>query len=253
MSAGTGPLRAIETSYAGCRFRSRLEARWAVFFDALGITWQYEPQGYDIPRAGWYLPDFWLPAQELWIEVKGVLSSRAELEKLIYASRYLPGAIAGTYPAEGYSDGPVTGGGLVVLGQVPLVRQGWLAWHRGYRFQEEGSGHCPPGHYWTATWFFQRGKLNLFQPEGIDLGTDGALSLSLNSPSVSKFDAHTDSDECWDRWGLGADAAAAQAYQDARSARFEHGESGVSVQPRAAGREPGRERWQFGGPERWTR
>lgn len=31
-------IKAIETSYAGCRFRSRLEARWAVFFDTLGIA-----------------------------------------------------------------------------------------------------------------------------------------------------------------------------------------------------------------------
>jgi hypothetical protein len=28
-------IKAIETSYKGYRFRSRLEARWAVFFDAL--------------------------------------------------------------------------------------------------------------------------------------------------------------------------------------------------------------------------
>jgi hypothetical protein len=35
-----------------------LEARWAVFFDALGIEWEYEPQGYDLGELGWYLPDF---------------------------------------------------------------------------------------------------------------------------------------------------------------------------------------------------
>ena len=43
---------AIETLYAGCRFRSRLEARWAVAFNALGIEWMYEPQGYEIDVAG---------------------------------------------------------------------------------------------------------------------------------------------------------------------------------------------------------
>jgi hypothetical protein len=31
-------LQAIETFYRGYRFRSRLEARWAVLFDALGIV-----------------------------------------------------------------------------------------------------------------------------------------------------------------------------------------------------------------------
>lgn len=49
--------RAIETEYAGCRFRSRLEARWAVFFDQLKIEWEHEPDGFATP-AGRYLPDF---------------------------------------------------------------------------------------------------------------------------------------------------------------------------------------------------
>ena len=39
-------LKAIETEYKGYRFRSRLEARWAVFFDACGVKWEYEPEGY---------------------------------------------------------------------------------------------------------------------------------------------------------------------------------------------------------------
>lgn len=64
-------IKAIETIYNGYRFRSRLEARWAVFFDALGIRYEYEPEGFDLGEAGWYLPDFWLPDQECWFEVKG--------------------------------------------------------------------------------------------------------------------------------------------------------------------------------------
>lgn len=53
-------IKAIETTYNNTRFRSRLEARWACLFDALGITWYYEHEGYETPH-GWYLPDFWLP------------------------------------------------------------------------------------------------------------------------------------------------------------------------------------------------
>lgn len=53
-------IKAIETHYKGYHFRSRLEARWAVFFDALGIQWEYEHEGYDLDGE-WYLPDFWLP------------------------------------------------------------------------------------------------------------------------------------------------------------------------------------------------
>ena len=65
-------LEALPTEYGGARFRSRTEARWAVFFDHLGIRWEYEAQGFDA-GGDWYLPDFLLfPAcGMLWAEVKG--------------------------------------------------------------------------------------------------------------------------------------------------------------------------------------
>jgi hypothetical protein len=64
-------IKAIETTYKGYRFRSRLEARWAIYFDTCGIEWEYEKEGYDLGDAGYYLPDFWLPQVEMWAEVKG--------------------------------------------------------------------------------------------------------------------------------------------------------------------------------------
>ena len=70
--------RAIKTHYADCRFRSRLEARWAVFFDALKIKWQYEPEGYILPNGRWYLPDFYLPQVWMFAEVKPDKFSPAE-------------------------------------------------------------------------------------------------------------------------------------------------------------------------------
>ena len=73
-----GDFTPIETVYAGCRFRSRLEARWAVFFDALGEKWEYEKEGFDLPFGGPYLPDFWLPYQQCWVEVKGVNPTKEE-------------------------------------------------------------------------------------------------------------------------------------------------------------------------------
>ena len=65
-------IKAIETRYKGYNFRSRLEARWAVFFDHLGLRWQFEPEGFDLSAygLGYYLPDFFLPDQNCWIEVK---------------------------------------------------------------------------------------------------------------------------------------------------------------------------------------
>jgi hypothetical protein len=62
-------LKAIETAYDGRLFRSRLEARWAVFFRALGMRYVYEPEGYDLDGT-WYLPDFYLPFLQLFVEIK---------------------------------------------------------------------------------------------------------------------------------------------------------------------------------------
>jgi hypothetical protein len=48
--------KARPTVYAGIEFRSRLEARWACFFDELGVVWTYEP--FD---GNGYSPDLLLP------------------------------------------------------------------------------------------------------------------------------------------------------------------------------------------------
>ena len=63
-------MKAIETEYNGYRFRSRLEARWAVFFESLGIQYEYEPEGLVLSDGTWYLPDFYLPQFGCYFEVK---------------------------------------------------------------------------------------------------------------------------------------------------------------------------------------
>lgn len=65
-------IKAIETEYKGCRFRSRTEARWAVFFDALDWSWQFEQEGFEL-KSGRYLSDFLvqIPGHgPTWFEVK---------------------------------------------------------------------------------------------------------------------------------------------------------------------------------------
>jgi len=70
----------IETLYKGYRFRSRLEARWAVFFDEMKIKYKYEHEGFDFGNTK-YLPDFYLPEQKLWLEIKPEEPSKEELNK----------------------------------------------------------------------------------------------------------------------------------------------------------------------------
>lgn len=105
-------MKAIETVYNGYRFRSRLEARWAVFFDAAGIRYQYEAEGFEVEGCDGpirYLPDFYLPDFGVYCEVK---PSR---EKLMEDSEKLAWMID--------FDGPMSGG-LLILGQIPNANIG---------------------------------------------------------------------------------------------------------------------------------
>jgi len=48
------------TYYRGSAFRRRIEARWAVFFDQVGIRWDYHPQGFNLIGSEYYMPSFYL-------------------------------------------------------------------------------------------------------------------------------------------------------------------------------------------------
>jgi len=72
--------KALVTKYNGYNFRSRLAARWAVFFDTVGIDYVYESQQYDLADGLTYVPDFYLqrgirflgeekPRQDVWVTV----------------------------------------------------------------------------------------------------------------------------------------------------------------------------------------
>lgn len=73
-------IRAIETEWNGYRFRSRTEARWAVFMDCLSVAYEYEVQGFELGGTR-YLPDFWLPGDQAWMEIKGTAPTPEEDKK----------------------------------------------------------------------------------------------------------------------------------------------------------------------------
>ena len=82
-------MKAIQTYYKGYKFRSRTEARWAVFFDSLGVDWEYEPEGFVLSDGSRYLPDFKVTyfdrgcrehPMTYWFEVKGDLQSITDKE-----------------------------------------------------------------------------------------------------------------------------------------------------------------------------
>lgn len=202
----TDTIKAIETSYAGCRFRSRLEARWAVFFDHLGVKWLYEPQGFELPSGERYLPDFQLPDHRLWVEVKG---DEEEMRK--HEARYAEAAML------------LDGNGLLILGPVPDLRFG-MPMH----FVIARHPHCC-GEQVLCLHIAWRDMIT--NAAGVaEYGfacTDLISHEPARLPALKGYNrgraSYTDPGPI-DDWPIGDIDKA--AYQAARSARFEHGERG---------------------------
>jgi hypothetical protein len=214
-------IRAIETHYAGHRFRSRLEARWAVFFDALGIKWHYEEEGYELP-SGRYLPDFRLsnatafPDLDLHVEVKGRLD-RAGLIRLAQCAYELPApeqGIAFVVPK------------LLVLGEIPAP--GFMAASH-VRIDvpnpsPEGDGHIG----FQSVYFKEYATANprhLVWPHGEAVPFKLAWLPKIDDSEAGKL-ADWLINETREA-SIFSDSAVDGAYRAARSARFEFGESGA--------------------------
>ena len=71
-------MEAIKTKFKGIEYRSKLEARWAVFFDNYGLRFEYEPTTFRL-KSGLYAPDFYLTDLACYAEVKPLISLEAFL------------------------------------------------------------------------------------------------------------------------------------------------------------------------------
>lgn len=114
-------IKAIRTEYKGYSFRSRLEARWAVFFDACGvIKWEYEQEGFELPNGMKYLPDFKLYGVQgrapstLWVEVKGNMTDDDKKKIEAFADFRVEPTGHPTHPEK-----ECVGNPIMVLGNIP--------------------------------------------------------------------------------------------------------------------------------------
>lgn len=203
---------AIETEYGGYRFRSRLEARWAVFFDALGIEWKYETQGFEA-EGHRYLPDFYLPESDDWVEVKGdALALHKDLSRMrvmLGSNSPLPGIAAGKSQ-------------LVLLGEIPysenLVLHPCLGHEEG-KIVRRHVVFLPAEMLNDKT---QGGAMSIFD--------QGALARWCGIVCADSL-ATLDDKNLWSASHASPVAPrniAADAYRTARHARFEHGQSGAT-------------------------
>jgi hypothetical protein len=204
-------IKAIETRYAGCRFRSRLEARWAVFFNALNIPWEYEAQGYhvgpyptDVTDAGLtlrestYLPDFHLPGLETHFEVKGVAPDENYQRMLSAFTGQLHTRL------------------ILAVGSIPDPRQFTVAeastghfWMELYdgRNPVDGEGSWDNYQAWCVCRTGQHYGIHF-------MGYGDRIPCSCNKARPTRYSSEHD-------------PSILAAYTAARSARFEHGESGA--------------------------
>ena len=194
-------LKAIQTEYKGYKFRSRLEARWAVFFDTLGVKWEYEPEGYDLGNGVYYLPDFLLHDVtvnhglfqrhcDIYVEVKGVMTDE-DARKIIRFSDL------------GYEDenrDGVSKTAVLVVGNIP-------------------EGESMRDLIWDMQELAYKGNPPYYNFETIDGDYFAAY------PGIDKHGTFTlFGDDSSYTWSMD-EKATERAYRIARQARFEHGET----------------------------
>ena len=136
-------IKPIPTRYKGYRFRSRLEARWAVFFDACGYQWEYEPEGFVLPCGTHYLPDFKIFGHDtngdynvFWIEVKPTERQMFLDKKIPIFARFINNLRKSNDPdvynavTQGYGD-------FIILDGPPAEKLYWGTFTRGRQWLME--------------------------------------------------------------------------------------------------------------------
>ena len=138
MARDIEPIRPI---YNGVKFRSRLEAQWAVFWDELGATWKYEPQPpFKFPDGKLYTPDFWIVDLALWVEIKPNAKIAHE-EKAEWKCSQL----------------------AYETGNLVYLDQGGFAWP----LTDDAKNFFVPGYEWTYSVLFFPGTGSLGQEDSI--------------------------------------------------------------------------------------
>lgn len=221
-------IKAIQTEYKGYLFRSRLEARWAVFFDALGVRYEYEKEGFDLDGL-WYLPDFWLPTLRAWIEIKADLPEGDDAEKLFRFSDALDADPDHTL-IEKHVD-------FYLMVGTPFAD----GWEKDYQIRrphgktffdaQELWMHCPVcgGVSVASGWDEYSHELNGQLWDGM-----GCMDCDIGSPShqtdyrVAGAYFHKGLITC-PPGTANASPLLRAAYRAARSARFEHGHKGRTL------------------------
>lgn len=160
-------IRPIETHYRGYRFRSRLEARWAVFFDAIGLKWEYEIEGYQL-SSGWYLPDFFFPTIGDFAEVKPTTFADHEIQLCRELSECTE---AGVVLLDGTPD-------LRVYYRISSQEESMWGIHFGLSMWSD----------FAQGWFFSFEDGNHWRPERLDEGLEHGFKVAVVKARSARFE-----------------------------------------------------------------
>jgi hypothetical protein len=179
-----------------------------VFFDHLGVQWRYEAEGYQLSSGVRYLPDFFLPDLDTWVEVKGALQPQ-EFKTLVRAAVELPRAssLTATPVLLLLGDIPVSAGATTFTAFTKVDHSAIL----GSAFFAMGIESDDPE--WVLMTF---GRGVIFRPDQVDASTPLFVMEHLCRTAMISGD-----ESC-----LQPNAFVKEALTRARSARFEHGEHG---------------------------
>lgn len=107
-------IKSIPTTYAGVNFRSRLEARWAAFFDLCGWKWDYEP--FDL--------DGWAPDFRIRTKVGPVLCEVKPVDLVTFIDRQVASGVVEPWVFDGYNKAAryMETYAVCLLGDAPLSK-----------------------------------------------------------------------------------------------------------------------------------
>lgn len=215
-------IKAKETYYNGYKFRSRLEAKWAVFFDDAGIRYEYEPEGYLLQNGKSYLPDFYLPDFDVHVEVKrDTIDGRQEiLDKCVNAIQW-GGPIKQILILSDVPEGKSIDGGIW---HFPFIcwngdKVDWTWWF--FHDEFEGVTGQPGSRFYPDSFWLIYNEYNKRRTNSINAVSDYELRKYYRSNSCFPSELSLE-DEIFLQEDFNSNTF--RAFRTARQARFEHGE-----------------------------
>jgi hypothetical protein len=82
--------------HLGIQVRSTYENNFCLYLNHIGVDWEYEPEKFRFPverGAKVFIPDFYLPGEDIWIEIKGRFTS-IDRTKMKRMKKYHPEVFA---------------------------------------------------------------------------------------------------------------------------------------------------------------